>query len=340
MRNKIYIIALLLLTVATAAAQTRIQDEWGRQYKKPKFKANAAGLYTDQYDGVHHLVGLQVEGAYSTFFQSSKLMSSAPGGYAVGATLQYAYLNGPFFIQTGVGVRWQDVKNKVTDQQYQRDAVDAAGTLSHMTYAFEQRKDETRELYAQVPFYIGGYFRGGYVMGGVKASVPVWGDTRLDMLVSSTARYDGYIGPVEEMDNHGIRKDVPLTPDQQQGPKLQFKAVDVLGVIEAGYELAFSNKGRPGYHRSNMNDQRLRFGAFAEIGILNIAPNTKKVLYEVPEGSPYDFQTFEYNHVLSTGKVSTTHNFFAGIRLTYFFFGVQSKEKCLLCGLHGTVSPL
>ena len=52
MRNKIYIIALLLLTVATAVAQTRIQDEWGRQYKKPKFKANAAGLYTDQYDGV------------------------------------------------------------------------------------------------------------------------------------------------------------------------------------------------------------------------------------------------------------------------------------------------
>lgn len=340
MRNKrIYIIALLLLTVLSVAAQTRIQDERGREYKKPKFKTNSAGLYTDQYDGVHHLVGLQVDGAYSTFLQSSDVMSSAPGGYALGASLQYAYLNGPFFIQTGVGVRWQDVKNKVANQQEQRDMLDATSTLSHMTYSFEQRMDETRELYAQIPIYVGGYFHGGYIMGGLKASMPVYGDTRLNMLVSSTAKYDGVIGPIEEMDNHGIRKEVPLTPDQQKGGALKLR-FDVLGVIEGGYELAFSNKGKPGYHRSKMNDQRVRIGAFAEFGILNITPKTQNELFVVPGTSPYDFQTFEYNHALSTGQVSSAHNFFAGIRITYFFYGVLSKEKCLLCGLHGTVSPL
>ena len=132
---------------------------------------------------------------------------------------------------------------------------------------------------------------------------------------------------------------MPLTPDQQKGEALQLK-VDVLGVIEGGYELAFSNKGKPGYHRSNMNDQRVRIGAFAEIGILNIMPNTKNALYLVPDATGYDFQTFQYNHIFSTGKVSSAHHFFAGIRLTYFFFGVQSKEKCLLCGMHGMVSPL
>ena len=337
--RRIHIIVLLLLMTLSAVAQTRLYSESGSHYKKPKFKANAAGLYTDQYDGVHHLLGMQVEGAYSTFLQSSPLMSAAPGGYAVGATLQYAYLNGPFFIQTGAGIRWQDVTNKVTDQIYERNVTDAAGALSHMTYAFEQRKDEMRELYVQVPFYVGGYFRGAYLLGGVKAMVPLKGDTRVNMLVSTTARYDGYIGPVEEMDNHGIRKEVPLTPDQQKGEALQLK-VDVLGVIEGGYELAFSNKGKPGYHRSNMNDQRVRIGAFAEIGILNIMPNTKNALYLVPDATGYDFQTFQYNHIFSTGKVSSAHHFFAGIRLTYFFFGVQSKEKCLLCGMHGMVSPL
>jgi len=331
--------AFLLLAALSTVAQTRIYSEMGSNYKKPKAKTNSAGLYTDQYDGVHHLVGLQVEGAYSTLFSSPQLMSSSPGGYAVGASLQYAYLNGPLFVQTGVGIRWQDVKNKVADQQYMRDDIDKANMLSHVTYAFEQRKDEMRELYAQVPIYIGGYFHGGYVMGGVKASIPVYGDTRLNMVVSSTAKYDGYIGPIEEMDNHGIRKEVPLTPDQQKGAALNLK-VDVLGVIEGGYEMAFSNKGKPGYHRSNMNDQRLRIGAFAEIGILNIVPKTKKALYDIPATSAYDFQTFQYNHVLSTGKIASSHNFFAGLRITYFFFGVQSKEKCLLCDTHGLISPL
>jgi hypothetical protein len=59
----------------------------------------------------------------------------------------------------------------------------------------------------------------------------------------------------------------------------------------------------------------------------------------VPDSSPYDFQTFRYNHVLSTGQVGSVHSLYAGIRLTYFFFGVQTKEKCLLCGARGSISP-
>ncbi|MBR3408992.1 MAG: hypothetical protein IKG86_09150 [Paludibacteraceae bacterium] len=337
--NTRYILLLLLLTTAlTAGAQTRLYGDWGSSYKKQKSKTNQAGLYTDQYDGVHHLVGMQVEGAYASFLQQSQLMQFTPGGYALGLTLQYAYLNGPFFLQTGVGLRWQDVQNRVADQLYTIEAIDAAGAACHMDYSFHDRTDRMRELYAQVPFYLGGYFRGFYVMGGVKASLPLTGDTRFNLLTTTTARYDGYIGPIEEMDNHGIRRDVPLTPDQQRGEALQMR-FDLLGVFECGYELAFSNKGRPGYHRSHMLDQRLRIGAFAEIGILNSAPKTKLALYTVPDTSPYDFQTFRYNHVLSTGQVSSVHSLYAGVRLTYFFFGVQTKEKCLLCGARGSISP-
>lgn len=339
MRKYIYIVALLLLSIS-AVAQNRFAAEWGSRNKIPKkVKVNDAGLYTDQYDGVHHLIGLQAEGAYATSFQSSQLMSAAPGGYAAGMTLQYAYLNGPLFFQLGFGARWRDVQNRITDQYYTRETTDAAGVTNKMTYAFEQRVDEARTVYAQIPFYVGGYIHGAYILGGVKALIPLWGDTRLKMLVSSKAQYEGYIGPIEQMDNHGIRREVPLTPDQTQGKALKTQ-IDVLAVLEAGYELAFSNKGRPGYHRSHMRDQRLRIGAFAELGILNHAPNGNEPLYEVPDATKYDFQTFRYNHVFATGKVPTAHDFYAGLRVTYFFFGHQTKEKCLLCGHGGSVSPL
>ena len=84
MRKYIYIVALLLLSIS-AVAQNRFAADWGSRNKIPKkVKVNDAGLYTDQYDGVHHLIGLQAEGAYATSFQSSQLMSAAPGGYAAG----------------------------------------------------------------------------------------------------------------------------------------------------------------------------------------------------------------------------------------------------------------
>lgn len=336
--HRYLLLALVVLSALSAAAQTRLYGDWGSNYKKPKFKVNNAGLYTDQYDGVHHLVGIQVDGAYSTFFHAREVATNAPGGYSVGAAFQYAYVNGTFLVQTGVGVRFQDVKNRVFDQKYMRESFDVVGAVNQMTYDFTQRTDEMRELYVQVPLFVGGYIRGFYLLGGPKLSIPVWGNTKLDLLTTSTATYKGYIGTMQEMDNHGIRREVPLTPDQRNREALKLR-LDLMGVFEFGYELAFSNKGGQTYHRTNMVDQRLRIGAFAEIGILNVAPRTEQPLNEVPETAPYDFQDFQYNHVYSTGMISSLHNFYAGLRLTYIFSGIQTSEKCLLCGSRGLVSP-
>lgn len=337
MRLKMYkysLVTLLLLLSITVFSQTRIYGDWGRNYKKYSKETNNSGLYTDQYDGVHHLVGLQVDGGYSTFLSSSDVMHMKPGGYTFGAALQYAYLNGSFFIQTGFGIRWQDVSNQVLDQQVQKDLYDATGTLAHMTYTFVNRVDKAKEFYLQVPFFVGAYARGFYFLIGPKFTMPMFGSTEMDLTASSVARYDGFLGPLEEMDNHGIRKDVPLTPDQKKGQALKL-GMDVTGVVEIGYELAFSNKGMPGYRKSTMVDQRLRIGAFAEVGILNISPKTALSLNEVPDVTPYDFQAFQYNHAISTRSVTAVHNLFAGLRITYFFYGHKSKEKCLLCGSRG-----
>lgn len=336
--QKYYLLIVLLLSSLTVLAQTRIYGELGSNYRKEVKKMNNSGLYTDQYDGVHHLFGLQADGGYSAYLSSSKTMEIAPGGYTFGAALQYAYLNGVFFLQTGAGVRWQDVDNKVANQQVMRDAYDATGTLAHMTYDFVNRVDKSRAFYVQVPFYVGAYAYGFYFLAGAKFTMPIMGSTQLSLTASSTAKYDGFIGPLEEMDNHGIRKDVPLTPNQKKGKRLEL-GMDITGVVEIGYELAFSNKGLPGYRASQMTDQRLRFGLFAEVGMLNIAPDTKFSLNQVPDETPYDFHTFKYNHVAATNTVLSMHNLFAGLRITYFFYGHRSKEKCLMCSSRGKVTP-
>ena len=112
------------------------------------------------------MFGLQGDVGYSSFMSSSKAMQVKPGGYTLGAALQYAYLNGSFFLQTGFGIRWQDVSNEVLDQQVQKDLYDATGTLAHMSYDFTNRLDKARAFYIQVPFYVGAYVRGAYILIG------------------------------------------------------------------------------------------------------------------------------------------------------------------------------
>ena len=158
--------------------------------------------------------------------------------YCRSNVFQYAYLNGSFFLQTGFGIRWQDVSNEVLDQQVQKDLYDATGTLAHMTYDFTNRVDKARAFYIQVPFYVGAYVRGAYILIGPKFTMPMFTSTQLDLIATSTARYDGFIGPIEEMDNHGIRKDVPLTPNQKQG-KITYRHLKQHQQI---YQLFKSNK--------------------------------------------------------------------------------------------------
>lgn len=325
---------LLLLCSLTAAAQTRVVNDFSRndrlQSKSGK-RVNGSGLRTTTYDGVHHLLGIHVDGGYSKMFGNMPTILNRPGGYTIGAGFDYSYTGRGLILQTGLAVRWQEVSNRVLNDSLIIDPItDTEGTPFRLQYNMTDRVDMSRNLYLQIPVLAGTYFYGAYFLAGVKLNFQLLGNTKTKLNVTTTATYDKYIGPWEEMDNHGIRKEVE---EVRNGRKLDLK-FDVMATAEIGYEWSLGNYGKKGYHKHSAKDYRVRLGAFVECGLLDIMPKGNKVSYVIPEQSRYDFSTFEFNHLYSTAEAKQYHarNFFTGVRLTFFFFGKQSTEKCILCG--------
>lgn len=333
-RRLIYGVLMFLLCSLTAVGQTRVVNDYSnndRLQSRSGKRVNGSGLRTTTYDGVHHLLGIHVDGGYSKMFGNMPTILNRPGGYTVGAGFDYSYTGRGLILQTGLAVRWQDVSNRVlNDSLIINDIKDTEGTPFRLQYNLTDRVDMSRNLYLQIPVLAGTYFYGAYFLAGLKLNVQLLGNTKTKLNVTTTATYDKYIGPWEEMDNHGIRKEVE---EVRNGSKLDLK-FDVMATAEIGYEWSLGNYGKKGYHKHSAKDYRVRLGAFVECGLLDIMPKGNKASYVIPEESRYDFSTFEFNHLYSTTEAKQYHarNFFTGVRLTFFFFGKQSTEKCILCG--------
>ena len=296
------------------------------------------GLHANQYVGIHHLFGFDVEGSWTSFVSPMPKVKITPGGEAIGGHFVYELQSSGLLFQTGIGINYQKTCNVLLDtaiyHEHMTDLWDpiepAEYTLKH---AFYERQDVSRNLYVQVPLYIGNYILGptgvGYWLVGVKASYAFRGSTKQTMLGSTTALYEPYLGVWHEMDNHGYRKDVPI---ERKGERLKLR-MDVLAHGEIGYEWTTYN-GPHNYRitPTNRTDIRFRVAAFVEFGMVNISPRSNNVLYGIPEETIYDFPTYRMDHVFSTvdAKPYWLRNIYAGVKLTVLI-GKPWKDFCITC---------
>ncbi len=331
--------ALMIGLPLLSVAQTRVLNEYSKAKKItssiPENRVNNAGLRTTAYDGIHHLVGLHIDGGYSALLSTYPVLSSSPGGYGLGFGLDYAYLHKKLIVQTGLSFRWQDVSNYVrNDSIIVPGLVDSDNkTPFTLRYDFTNQTDQARTLYVQLPILVGTYFGGFYFLLGTKLSMALAGNSVTHTTISTTGTYNRYIDILEEMDNHGFRKEVE---EHYTGDRLKLR-FDIMAYGELGYEWEMSNYGKKGYKKQTAKDRRFRLSAFAEVGLMNICPRTDNERYIIPESTRYDFSTFTVNPVASTKDMwdFKLHNLTAGIKLSFFFFGIQTTEKCILCGALG-----
>ena len=365
-----YIFALLLLLMPiTVTAQTAIQVDdredakdllgsGGSQFstKKGKDLINRNGLRTGQYSGERHLVGAYLESGYSAFVSPCPHTTIAPGGYGIGGGLVYEYEANDFLVQVGVGIKLQDVKTNVMDTTFTKYHTADAWTNSmyhrygdwnnqldtfyyDLQYDFYDRQDHSRMVYAQVPILLGQQIMGrrgvGYYLAGVKLGYGIQGSTDVRATGTTTGHYDRYIGIFHEMDNHGLRKDVPI---ERHGKRLDIK-FDLLAHAEIGYEYGIYSptKGWRGAKATKPFDMRLRFAAYCDMSLLSINPRTDLPMVVPPDESRWDFPTYRLSHVYSTNEIANLplRNMFVGVKLTALF-GIKQTEKCRICGVYRT----
>ena len=290
------------------------------------------GLRTGQYSDVHHLFGAYGIGTYSAFHSSMSNVSFKPGGYAYGGGLCYELQASYFKFQIGAGVAWQNVRNNIADSSfYDKGVLDARGYPYTLWYDFKKRQDQAWNLHAQVPILFGAGLRYMYFLAGFTFDhiLPV-GGTKVTAEGTTSGTYPQYLGYYVEMDNHGMRKEVPLL---RHGDYLHLK-FDVLATLEIGGEWGKIIEGRwkPNHIGSRGMEVRTRAAFFAQYGLCDIMPDGSEKLLYIPPSYKWDFPEYQMAHAFLTEDATykTLHNFYVGVKVTVLI-GFFTDKKCRLC---------
>ena len=356
--RQIIVLSLCLASVATwgqnrfstsSQAERKLSKVKGFSAKETHKSKNSIGLHSAVYTGAGHYLGFSVDGGWSTFLSNIQGVQSTPGGWAANGKFLYEFHIGNFFLQTGVGAGIQHVTTPIRSENVSESAsviyTDVTdpydGKPFRMKHVFGDRTDMSELYYAQLPINFGYYISGqggvGYVMLGAQVNYAFGGKTRATAICSSSAVSNEYMGVFEEMDNHGFRKDVPISAD---GGKLPIRLgntsvlnLDILGHLEGGYEFNTFEYIQPYRTSSADTDFRLRIAAFMDISLPSINPRGENKLYDL-NGSLYDFQLFKMNHVFTTDIANSNQlwvrSLTVGVRVT-LLFSLQAQQRCILC---------
>lgn len=327
---------LLILPKQLLHAQNRGFVLGGGHTNYSDRKVDRHGLRTGVYADVHHLFGFYLNGAYAAYTSTMPNVSLKPGGMGFGGGICYELQYYYFKFQIGMGVEWEKVKNTVADTIIIDDIVrDARGYPYTLRYDFFSRKDMAWDWHVQLPILFGSAYAGAYFLAGFKLDYALhWGATRVSATGSTSGVYPQYLGLFWEMDNHGMRKNVPI---ERHGKSLE-QRFDILASLEIGYEFGTELSLRSKYKPANKNkwreryESRFRIAAFADYGLLNTMPKMNNADIEIPANYKWDFPEFRFEHVFSSARAKQyqLHNLYAGIRLTVLF-GTYFDYKCHLC---------
>lgn len=317
----------MTLACASLSAQTLIQSDrrgTSRYYGRRTHQSNY-GLLTGAYTGQHQLLGVQLDGGYSRYLNRLEGVTPAPGGYTIGAGLTYMYQDERLIVQTGLTLRWHTSLDTMGHYTRIDHSVDSRGWPYELRYDFDHRRDLSRNLYMEVPLQVGAYIVGGlYATAGIKARVQVYNHNSATAIASTSASYDRYIGDWEEMDIHGLRKEVPIS---YAGTGIRMW-LDLAAVAELGYEFQLPDDNRVTNRRRDNTDRRIRLAAYADVTAFSLRPSSSEPVYFIPSKTPYDFATFEMRHpmhsIMTEGQQVRGLN--VGLKITCFFWGIESQD--------------
>lgn len=311
----------------------------GTNYSKRKPDHN--GLLTGINSSIHHLVGFYVDGAYTQMVHLRHDIASQPLGYAFGAGLLYEYQHFYLKVQTGVGVKVQNTDASVRDFTIiDNDVVDAMGYKYSLHYDFKQRKDHAKYLHLQVPIMVGTACENFYALAGFKFNMILDTDNQISAICSTSAKYDSFLGVFDEMDNHGLRKDVPINSIGHL-PPFRF---DALASLECGAEFSPQHFGDTDYRMYSKYDRlsyRFRVALFCDVGMISMFSRNSYNIVDIPKDYKWDFKKFKMNHIITSNKMTNVplHNLYVGLKVT-LFLDINMGGECRICGDYQTEADM
>jgi len=285
--------------------------------------SNAASrLFPDE----HHFIAIWAHLGYpcllTNYDQMKQDMSLAP---AIG--LGYRYFRNGFIIQTGLEGEFNYITNRINDSQLSIGMTDTEREAFTMHISATNGKDYMQFINCYVPLYVGYEYRHFYLLAGAEVGMNLYGTTYTTSTLSTKAEYERYLGWLEDMPNHDLRNNVPVSSTKY---KLKLSSPSVQAHLEIGGRLdRFSTeKGADVVQKK----YRLYLAAFADYGIMNIHQQESEgdlISFSQTSGEALQFNVTPA--MLSSQMLNhQVHPLTIGIKFTCLF-ELPGKKICVMC---------
>ena len=267
-----------------------------------------------------HYVYIAAAGETAFLLDNNNLAKPKLGGggnFGFGYELKHNRL----LFHAGAEGEYVRYRSGVTDIETDYEGLDTQGLPFIWQHNFHNRIDQADVLNVNIPLQLGGFFNGVYFLVGPKLSLNLLGSSQGVAKVDAAGKYEGLLGPFQNMPNHSFYEDRSLAAPKHD---VSFN-FGVRIAAEVGYTFPHTDN-QPRW-------LQYRLGAYAEYGLLNIHKNNilgELVGYRnVDEYPGVDFDLV-YVYSSTESRDIRLNDLTVRVRFT-LLFRMPSKKICVIC---------
>lgn len=271
---------------------------------------------------------LSLGGEYTGLLDTKRLASPWLGGsgeVGIGYEMQ---LN-RFLMDVGISASVGTTINRIMDTTVVFQAYDTEGEQFDFIHTYTKNNNQCAMVYINIPLLFGAKIgQNGYFLLGAKVGINAYGTTSVNSLLTTRAEYPQYIGIMENMANHQLVSNHPLSGSNVRS---RFDMNLALGG-ELGYN--FHSFTRETGFDVPKHTTQYRFGVYAYYGLLDMfstvkGTNTSAFGHSGGGSEPIRYQ-LTHIYLSRESEGVKVHPLSVGVRFTVLF-KLPDPKNCVIC---------
>lgn len=253
----------------------------------------------------HYVTGSLQGGWSSTFDNMDQTKAKGLFGAQIGVGYEWQYER--LLLDLGVEFSYYKHRWNITDQNISQTLYDTEGWPFVYNGTVTNRIDDFSSTSIRIPLLAGMQFGYFYFLAGVVPDLHFKGTAHASGTLNTVGDYTEFYDILHDMSNHGFYQVAQSTENN-----MQYK-FDLLGHVEAGFSFG--------------QQQKYRLAAFAEVGMLDIAPRSDIGKLTEPDFSQYLNVNLNNPYLSTEGAFANLHKYEVGLKFSVAITVAGNKEE-------------
>ena len=253
----------------------------------------------------HYVTGSLQGGWSSTFDNMDQTKDKGLFGAQIGVGYEWQYER--LLLDLGVEFSYYKHRWNITDQNISQTLYDTEGWPFVYNGTVTNRIDDFSSTSIRIPLLAGMQFGYFYFLAGVVPDLHFKGTAHASGTLNTVGDYTEFYDILHDMSNHGFYQVAQSTENN-----MQYK-FDLLGHVEAGFSFG--------------QQQKYRLAAFAEVGMLDIAPRSDIGKLTEPDFSQYLNVNLNNPYLSTEGAFANLHKYEVGLKFSVAITVAGNKEE-------------